>query len=251
MNLTSNRPRVLVLSARGTNRDHELAAALELAGAVAEIRLVTELRRRAGDWSDYQLVAVPGGFSHGDALGAGRLLGLDLVTWFGDHLRAHIERGRPVIGICNGFQALVRAGVLPGRDEPAVLTHNASGRFECRWVDLLAEPISPWTASLDGPLRCPVAHGEGRWVGPVDGVALRYAEPKGNGPAGGSYPANPNGSDDDVAGVVDPTGLVLGLMPHPEDHVLARHDPHRRRASSGRGLCLPLFEAGVAHAAKT
>ncbi|MEM9036258.1 MAG: phosphoribosylformylglycinamidine synthase subunit PurQ [Actinomycetota bacterium] len=256
MNTTSTRPRVLVLSARGTNRDLELAAAFELVGADAEIRLVTQLRRDEGDWSGYQLVAVPGGFSHGDALGAGRLLGLDLATWFGDRLRGHIERGRPVIGICNGFQALVRAGFLPGGpaggcEEPAVLTHNESGRFECRWVDLLPEPISPWTASLDGPLRCPVAHGEGRWVGPVDRVALRYAEPKGNGPAGGAYPANPNGSIDDVAGVVDATGLVLGLMPHPEDHVLARHDPHRRRGSARQGSCLPLFEAGVAHAAHT
>lgn len=247
----SSRPRVLVLSAPGTNRDGELASAFELAGATAEIRLLSRLRREPDDWSGYQIVAVPGGFSHGDALGAGRLLGLDLVTWFGDRLRSHIERGRPVIGICNGFQALVRAGLLPGTDEPAVLAHNRSGRFECRWVELLPAPVSPWTAPLQGPLRCPVAHGEGRWVGPVDSAAFRYAEPKGTGAAGGAYPANPNGSDDDVAGVVDATGLVLGLMPHPEDHVLARHDPHRRRGRAGAGSCLPLFEAGVAHAAQT
>ncbi|MEO1065406.1 MAG: phosphoribosylformylglycinamidine synthase subunit PurQ [Actinomycetota bacterium] len=243
-------PTALVLSARGTNRDGELAAAFELAGARAEVRLVSELRGDGIDWADYQLVAVPGGFSHGDALGAGRLLGLDLLTWFGDELRAHLERGRPIIGICNGFQALVRAGFLPGGDaEPAVLAHNDVGRFECRWVELLPEPGSPWTDRLDGPVRCPVAHGEGRWVGPVDRVAFRYADDKGD-RAGGAYPANPNGSLDDVAGVFDPTGLVLGLMPHPEDHVLPRHDPHRRRRAWS-GSCLPLFEGGVAHAADT
>ncbi|MEM9711258.1 MAG: phosphoribosylformylglycinamidine synthase subunit PurQ [Actinomycetota bacterium] len=243
-------PRALVLSARGTNRDGELAAALELAGAETDIRLVSELRERGDDWSGYQLVAVPGGFSHGDALGAGRLLGLDLAGWFGDRLAAHVERGRPVIGICNGFQALVRAGMLPGADDgPALLAHNDSGRFECRWVELLPQPGSPWTSRLDEPIRCPVAHGEGRWVGPSDRVAFRYADHKGD-PAGGAYPANPNGSADDIAGVFDPTGLVLGLMPHPEDHVLTRHDPHRRRRPWS-GSCLPLFEGGVAHAAAT
>jgi phosphoribosylformylglycinamidine synthase subunit PurQ / glutaminase len=246
------KPRVLIPVAPGTNRDGDLAHAFALAGADPDRVPLSALRDGSRRVGDYQLLGLAGGFSYGDALGAGRLLGLDLATWFTDELHAAVDAGMPVLGICNGFQALVRAGLLPGTGHPAVLTGNASGRFECRWVTL-AVPASTslWTAGLDEPLRCPASHGEGRLevedAGALAGqglVAFRYADDAGS-PAGGAFPANPNGSVADIAGLTNPAGTVLGLMPHPEDHVLDRHDPLRGR--DGRtGRCLPLFRAGVA-----
>lgn len=252
-----SRPRALVLHARGTNRDSDMSRALEIAGAEPEIVPLTVLRERDADWTRYQLLAVPGGFSHGDALGAGRLLGLELSGYFSDQVHALADGGVPVIGVCNGFQALVKAGILPGDGAPATLTHNARGRFECRWVELLPSGDSFWTSELAEPIRCPVAHGEGRFVTNAEEasrlyatgrVAFVYADDKGEA-AGGAYPANPNGSVDDIAGVVGPGGNVIGLMPHPEDHVLDVQDlSHGRRPRPGN--CLPLFRNGVEHAAQ-
>ncbi len=240
------KPRALVVHARGTNRDRELADALDLAGADVDIVPLTVLRDSCRPWSDWQMLAIPGGFSHGDALGAGRIFALDLMTWFGDQLRNMTETGAPIIGVCNGFQTLVQAGILPGTGRPATLAPNVSQRFECRWVTLEPLPGNIWTEGLDSPLRCPVAHAEGRYVGEIGRPALRYLDGKDQ-PARGTYPANPNGSVADIAGVTDPTGTVLGLMPHPEDHVLARQDPDRGRRGRPR-LCLDLFRNGVNHA---
>ncbi|MFT7599311.1 MAG: phosphoribosylformylglycinamidine synthase I [Acidimicrobiales bacterium] len=258
-------PRVLIPVALGTNRDHDLAVAFKAAGAEAECVPLTVLRSGEVRLDDFQILGVPGGFSYGDALGAGRLLGLDLAGWFADQLHEAVARQMPIIGICNGFQALVRAGLLPRNTQPdgessirtgAVLTENLSHKFECRWVSL--DPVSKrsvWTSELTEPLRCPIAHGEGRFVSDdlevleaADQVALRYVNADGS-PAAEHYPANPNGSAGDVAGVCDPSGLVLGLMPHPEDHVNHRQDPLRGRGPDGQGgggLCLGLFAAGVA-----
>ncbi len=242
------KPRVLIPVALGTNRDGDLADAFEAAGADADRVPLSALRSGEKKLSDYQVLAVPGGFSYGDALGAGRLLGLDLVEWFGEQLNAAVAAEMPIFGVCNGFQALVRAGLLPG-NRKAVLSHNQSGRFECRWVTLLPESNSIWTSNLHEPLRCPVAHGEGRFV--VDDlaalessgqIAFRYGAADGS-RAGEAYPANPNGSVGDVAGVVDSTGLILGMMPHPEDHILDRQNPLRGRTTGGN--CLPLFQAGI------
>ncbi len=255
----SSRPRVLIPVALGTNRDHDLALAFEAAGAEAVSVPLSALRSGEVSLSGFQMLGVPGGFSYGDALGAGRLLGLDLSGWFAEQLAAAIDREMPIIGVCNGFQALVSAGLLPGespsgKGSKAVLTANQSHVFECRWVTLRPEPNSNsvWIQNLAEPLRCPVAHGEGRFVADdlaaIEGagqVALRYANADGS-PAGTLYPANPNGSAGGVAGVSDASGLVLGLMPHPENHILDRHDPLRGRVGAGLGRCLPLFAAGVA-----
>ena len=249
--MTSPRPSVLIPVAPGTNRNHELALAFDAAGADAYEVPLAALRQGETSLDQYQILALPGGFSYGDALGAGRLLGLDLVTWFQDQLLGAQERQMPMIGICNGFQALVHAGLLPGRDSAdAALVANKNGRFECRWVWL--EPASTssiWTTDLHQPIWCPVAHGEGRFVtsdlakvGDADQIAFRYVDGHGKS-AEGLYPINPNGSTDDIAGICDSSGLILGMMPHPEDHVFARQSPHRRRENGNR--CLPLFEAGV------
>lgn len=253
------KPKVLIPVALGTNRDGDLADAFALAGAEPQQVPLSALRSGDVKMGDYQMLAVPGGFSYGDALGAGRLLGLDLAGWFGDQLHTAVASEKPIFGVCNGFQALVRAGVLPGGDDDAVLAANTGDRFECRWVTL--EPSSMksiWVNGLDEPLRCPIAHGEGRYVTDQldalhlnDQIALRYVDlDKGVATAADeSYPANPNGSVDDIAGVCDASGLVLGLMPHPENHVRDRQDPLRGRLVRGladRGNCLSLFRSGVA-----
>jgi phosphoribosylformylglycinamidine synthase len=167
------------------------------------------------------------------------MLALDLMVGLGVALEEYVATGRPLIGICNGFQVLTRAGLLPG-----ALGHNAHGRFECRWVELAPDPASIclWTGGIDDPIHCPIAHGEGRYVHPdpaqlaaAGQVALRYRSP------------NPNGSIDAIAGVCNAAGNVLGLMPHPENHVIARQHPHPPTAGD-RHLGLRLFRNGVAAA---
>ncbi len=253
-------PPVLVLHATGTNRDREAARAVELAGGKPAILHVNELRARPARLHDFAMLILPGGFSYGDALGAGRLLAADLRWLFHDELARFVESGKPVLGICNGFQALVKSGWLPGPPAAGVqatLTRNASNRFECRWVWLEPDARSPcvFTRGLAGSIHCPVAHGEGRFVPREEAVltglearhqvALRYAAAAG-GPAG--YPDNPNGSVGGVAGICNERGNVLGLMPHPEDHVAAWQRPDWTRGGQG-GSGLVLFAQGVRYAA--
>ena len=259
------KPRALILHATGTNRDMDAAAALSLAGAEPEVVHINQLRRKEKRWQDYQMLVIPGGFSYADALGAGKLFALDLKVYFADEAGAFVAAGKPVIGICNGFQALVKAGLLPthqpeqrlGADVQATLTFNASGKFECRWVNLI--PSSQkclWTRDLHEIITCPVAHGEGNFVvaRPLDlerlrlqdQIALVYAGEDGI-PAGGAYPDNPNGSLVDIAGICNPQGNVLGLMPHPEDHILPLQHPRRTRGAEMRSG-LPLFRNGVEYA---
>jgi phosphoribosylformylglycinamidine synthase I len=235
------RVKAIVISGPGTNRDGDAALALRLAGADPSIVSASELVEHPDLLHDARLAVVAGGFSYGDALGAGRMLALDLTVGLGDALREFVAAGRPLIGICNGFQVLTRTGLLPG-----ALGHNTQGRFECRWVELAPQPRSRcvWTMGLDEAVHCPIAHGEGRYVHPdtdalaADGqVALRYRG------------SNPNGSMADIAGVCDTSGMVLGLMPHPENHVVARQHPHHRRGGGGSvHLGLRVFENGVDYA---
>jgi phosphoribosylformylglycinamidine synthase subunit PurQ / glutaminase len=237
--------KVLILHAPGTNRDGDVAYAVSKAGGLPDVRPLASLRQKEVSWRDYSMLVLPGGFSYGDALGAGRLWALDLNTWFQDQLHEFAITGKPVIGICNGFQALVKSGVLPGSGFSATLTFNASGKFECRQVRLNPNPSnpSPWLEGLK-PILCPVAHGEGRFL-VQDGrelcsqqVALTYACPDGS-PALSAYPYNPNGSPGDVAGITNPEGNILGLMPHPEDHIYHHQHPRwTREERDGQGLSL-------------
>lgn len=232
-----SRPTALVLAAAGTNRDHDVAFALDLAGAEPRITLLSELIERPSLLDSGQMVVIAGGFSYADALGAGRMFALQLEHRVGDALRAFVAASKPVIGICNGFQVLTRTGLLPG-----ALGHNESGHFQCQWVTLEA-PASRciWTRELT-MIDCPIAHGEGRYthgnaaaLAAAGQVALRYSN------------GNPNGSVDDIAGVCDATGAVLGLMPHPENHVIARQYPGFTNGAHG-ALGLTLFEQGVRYA---
>lgn len=236
----------LVIAGPGTNRDPAAARALRLAGAEAEIARSAALLAEPGRLDHYQLLVIAGGFSHADALGAGRMLALELMRGANGALAAaltgFVERGGAILGICNGFQVLTRTGLLPG-----ALGHNAQGRFECSWVEL--EPVpsrSIWMDGIESIIECPIAHGEGRYVHPdpeallaAGQVAVRYRG------------RNPNGSVADIAGVCDTTGRVMGLMPHPEDHVLATQHPRYRFGPQNSPthqhdtLGLQIFRAGV------
>ncbi len=249
-------PRVLVLHANGTNRDRDAALACELAGGQAEIVHVNQLLKGDRQLRDYHMLVVPGGFSYGDDLGAGKLWSVDLQRRLDQDMGQFVTEGRPVLGICNGFQALVKAGLLPGGSgHPATLTYNASAHFECRWVYLQPNVNSSclFTEGINEPIYCPVAHGEGRlatdsataealWK---DGlVPLTYIEADGSSAA---YPANPNGSIRDIAGLCNRGGNVFGLMPHPEDHVFFWQHPQWHRGAVGMDG-LRLFQNGVKRA---
>jgi phosphoribosylformylglycinamidine synthase len=257
-------PKVIILHVSGTNRDAEAARAVELAGGAPEVVHMNQLRQGERNLNDYAMLLLPGGFSYGDALGAGARLALDLRVYFEDQLREFVDSGRLVLGICNGFQTLVKCGLLPGdAQDPGqvqitrrtTLTENASGHFECRWVHLAANPNSPasYLGEINELIFCPVAHGEGNFQ-VVDEITLnalardnlitfRYVDAEGD-PVGGVYPLNPNGSVADIAGICNAAGNVVGLMPHPEDHVVPIQNPLGRRDRLG----LPLFTAMI-HAA--
>lgn len=237
-------PRVLVLRAPGTNCDAEAVHAFELAGAVVESVHVAALRENPRRLREFQILVVPGGFSYGDDVAAGRVLALQLQHFLADALRQFRDREKLILGICNGFQAILKAGLIVPADEDgplASLAGNDSGRFEDRWVELAVTPgACPFLTGLDR-LRVPVAHGEGRFVcrqewilrglAQTGQIVLRYS--------GDGYPHNPNGSQDDVAGMCDASGRVLGLMPHPERHVYPTQYPGWTRtglAAEGDGL---------------
>jgi phosphoribosylformylglycinamidine synthase len=261
------KPKALILQARGTNRDPDVAEALTLAGADPQPVPLNELRAGKKQFADYQMLVVAGGFSYADALGAGKLLALDLNSYFNEEISKFVVSGKPVIGICNGFQALVKSGILPSQrienreqrvvEANATLTFNAQGHFECRWVTL--KPVSQkciWTKGLNELIECPIAHGEGNFQTseffPLssfidnDQIAITYVRADGSS-ANGDYPINPNGSILDIAGICNPQGNVLGLMPHPENHIHSYQHPNWTRGVQGRSG-LTLFQNGVNYA---
>jgi phosphoribosylformylglycinamidine synthase len=208
--------------------------------------------------ADFQILALPGGFSYGDDVASGRIFANELKCKLGDSLRDFIRQGKLIIGICNGFQILVKSGLLPGNEameQDASLIINDSGKFEDRWVYLKSKSKNQkskigqrcvWTKGLPEVIYLPVAHGEGKFV-VKDKAALnrlqvnhqivfQYCDEDGN-LAG--YPCNPNGSFKNIAGICDDTGRILGLMPHPERHIDFTHHPRwtsLRKRKEGDGL---------------
>ncbi|MGQ0645037.1 MAG: phosphoribosylformylglycinamidine synthase I [Elusimicrobiota bacterium] len=257
--------KALVLRCAGTNCDEETALALEEAGAAPERVHVNALIGGEKKLKDYQLLAIPGGFSFGDDIASGKVLANKLLNHLREPLEEFLRARKPVIGVCNGFQVLVKCGLLPGLDLwddrlTATLTANDSGKFECRWIHLKTEPARcPFVKGLPEVFPLPVAHGEGKFVPESDGlyrlleknrqIAFRYVDGRGR---RAGYPANPNGSRGGVAGVCNAQGNVLGLMPHPERYAFARQHPAwtRLRAGGRHGPGLILFKNAVRYAKK-
>jgi phosphoribosylformylglycinamidine synthase subunit PurQ / glutaminase len=263
-------PRVLVLRAPGTNCDHETAHAFARCGAVAERLHLFRLLEQPALLGQAQILCIPGGFSYGDDVGAGAIFGTHLRTRLADGLRSFVDAGKLVLGICNGFQVLMRSGLLPSgvsgqtsaeaTAPEATLTWNASGRYTDRWVHTAVPETRCVFLNGLSRLDLPVAHAEGRIVPrssetvatwrAAGQIALQYADPKTGTTADDTLPAplNPNGSYANIAGLCDPTGRVFGLMPHPERHMDATQHPQWTRrdtdpAAEGDGLAI--FRNGV------
>lgn len=243
------KPRILILRAPGANCDLETEFAFEQAGGLPERVHVYRLREQPQLLLKYQVLVIPGGFTYGDDVAAGKILANQLQHFLGDTLRQFRDKERLILGICNGFQTLLKAGMIvtPDEDGPqATLTHNACGKFEDRWIFLQARPgKSPFLKGISR-MHLPIAHGEGNFIcreewilkglEQAGQVVLKYVDSEGK---PGAYPVNPNGAQGDVAGVCDVTGRVLGLMPHPERHVLPTQHPQWTRhglADAGDGL---------------
>lgn len=262
--------RVLVLTGYGINCDYETAHAFAMdeVGATAERVHVNDLLddggRAAVQLHDYDIFVVPGGFSFGDNIAAGRVLANKLRVHLAGPLTEFVEDGKLVLGICNGFQVLAKMGLLPATRglcarQDATVTYNDSGRFEDRWVHLQVEPESPcvFTRGLKG-LYFPVRHGEGKVIARSPRllrewedrqlIPLRYVAPDGS---AATYPWNPNGSVNDIAGLCDPTGRIFGLMPHPEAYLYRTNHPRwtrERVPAVGQGVAL--FRNAVRHAVR-
>ena len=231
-----NKVRTLILRAPGTNCDVETAFAFQQAGAETDKVHVNQLIHREKKLSTYQIMVVPGGFTYGDDIAAGKVLANELRLKLGEDVLRFIENGGLILGICNGFQVLVKAGILPqpadGSPSLMTLATNDSGKFECRWVHLAVNQASPcvFTEGIDS-MYLPVAHGEGKVVASDvmsdSDKVLRYTDEQGNSQAG--YPHNPNGSVDNVAGICDSSGRIFALMPHPERHIRGTQHPQWTR----------------------
>ncbi len=254
-------PRALVLRTAGTNCDQETKHAFERAGAVTELAHINWLSASDAPLANVQILALPGGFTYGDDIAAGKILAVELMHSMRRHLQDFIFAGGVIIGICNGFQVLVKTGLLPDArilaadDRPLTLTHNDSGKFEARWVRLqTAHNTVSIFAAANESMELPVAHGEGRLVARDAGVVkdlidagqvvYRYASASGGVPV---YPDDPNGSVDNIAGICDKSGRVLGLMPHPERYVSGWQHPRwtREGRENAEGDGLRVFRRAV------
>jgi len=244
-------PRVLILRAPGANCDLETEFAFQKAGGQPERLHINRLRDAPSLLGNYQVLVIPGGFTYGDDVAAGKILANQLSVFLSDELRRFRDQEKLILGICNGFQAILKAGLLmpPDEDGPlATLAHNTHGRFEDRWIHLKATPGKCVFLKGYSQLHLPIAHGEGNFVvrqewmlkglDQAGQIVLRYVDADGK---PGPFPINPNGSMGDVAGLCDATGRVMGLMPHPERHILPTQHPQWTRlglASEGDGMRL-------------
>lgn len=267
------KPSVIVLRTAGTNCDKEMAFAFEAAGAETELVHINELTSHRRELNDYHILALPGGFTYGDDIASGKIFANVLKFKLEDPLQKFIEDGKLIIGICNGFQILVKAGLLPNlsgdfQTIEATLTLNDSNKFEDRWVYLKKSKIRNqkskciWTEGINKIIHLPIAHGEGKFI-PRDSkilramkenglIALEYVDEKGQ---RRGFPFNPNGSVDNIAGICDRTGRIFGLMPHPERHISFYQSPQwtrtvRKAPDGGEGDGLVIFKNGVKFAKK-
>ena len=252
-------PKVLVLRAPGINCERETHHAFALAGGAPEYVHVKKLLQQPDLLDQFQIFMVPGGFAYGDDIASGRVLANEIGRKMGDRLTNFIDRGGLALGICNGFQALVKLGLLPRTgggtlDQQVTVCHNLSNHYECRWVTLKSQPNRCVFLDDDLTLRFPAAHAEGylmtkdadqlRLLDEEGYIALSYVDQDGNKTT--DYPTNPNGSPAGCAGLTDVTGRVLGMMPHPDRAYLPHNMPGWTRdglATKGDGMAI--FESMV------
>ena len=252
--------RTLIIRAPGTNCDAETAFAFQQAGAIVSRVHVNQLIRRHEQLSNHQILVIPGGFTYGDDISAGKVLANELRLKLGEDIRNFIDGGGLILGICNGLQVLVKAGILPmlsnGKEQTITLAANDSGKFECRWVYLKVNEDSPclFTKGIDR-LYLPVANGEGKVVTSADtfsglSIALYYTDEQGNTNVG--YPCNPSGSEKNIAGICDTSGRIFALMPHPERHIRGTQHPRWTREGAKKyGDGFQIFLNAVRWAAKS
>jgi phosphoribosylformylglycinamidine synthase len=255
----------IVLTGFGINCDNETRQALVRAGAEVRRIHLNDLVDDPSQLDSAAILAIPGGFSFGDDVASGKILANRLRFKLGAPLQKFIADGKLVIGICNGFQVMVKMGLLPLFDgefrQEVTLTNNDSARFENRWITLAKDPATRcvWVEGIDR-LELPIRHGEGKFI-PMDEsvlarlkangqIAFRYCRPDGS-PANNEFPFNPNGAVEDIAGICDPTGRVFGLMPHPEAFVDRENHPRWTRMGDElpeEGFGLRVFRNAVAYA---
>ncbi len=241
-------PKALVLRSAGTNCDRETKFALEQAGFAADRVHLFRVMENPAILRDYQFLLFPGGFSYGDDIASGKIFANQLLHRLAEPLNEFVGAGKLVLGICNGFQIMIKAGLLPwGKvntaeaHRDATLAWNDCGRFEDRWVHLRSDSDKCVFLPKGELIALPIAHGEGKFVPRDQGIldtlrqndqiSLRYVDAQGN---SGGFPVNPNGSTDDIAGLCDPTGRVMGLMPHPERFVDITQHPQWTRGKVTR-----------------
>lgn len=263
-------PRALILTGYGINCEEETAFCFNQAGAKSTIVHINDLI--AGDYklSDFEIMAFPGGFSYGDDTGSGNAMANKIYNNIRDEILEFARSDKLVIGICNGFQMITNLGLVPAIDEKygerqAALMHNKQARYECRWIHIKRQSQKCiWLRDIEH-MPLPMAHGEGNFycepetleiLKQNDQIALRYCDNEGN-LANGVYPINPNGALEDIAGVCDPSGRILGLMPHPEryNHFTNLHNWQREKERLLRegknlpeeGLGLKIFKNAVSY----
>lgn len=246
--------KVCILRSDGTNCDNELAFAFEKVGGKSFFVHVNELRDKSVQLSDFQILAFPGGFSYGDDIASGKILAIEMISFLKNEVQKFVNRGGVVVGICNGFQTLIRTGLLPfGNlgEMDATLAHNDSGHFECRWVRLSTNKNNK-ASLIDGIVDMgwySVNHGEGKLLASKEVidkiekqnlVVFRYVDEKGNPTQ--TYPKNPNGSTNAIAGICNPSGRIFGMMPHPEKFIDLSQYPNSKREGIKKPHGLQIFE---------
>lgn len=223
------KPKVLVITGYGINCEEETAKSFNMAGGESKIMHINDIITNPKVLDEFKIMVFPGGFSYGDDTGSGNAMANKILNNIQDYLLKFIEKDNLVAGICNGFQILVNLGLLPAIDKnykmrQAALMPNKSARLQCRWIYLKKEDNNcVWTKGVDF-IHLPVAHGEGNFYVKEDvlkkmkenkQIVFKYVKEDGT-PANGEFPINPNGAMEDIAAITDPTGKILGIMPHPE-----------------------------------
>jgi len=254
-------PKAIILTGYGINCDRETAYAFQKAGAEARRVHINDLIDGYDQLDRYQILAFPGGFSYGDDISSGKVLANRVKAHLTEPLTQFIDKGGLVIGICNGFQVMIKCGLLGSPDgavfnQAATLTYNDSNRYEDRWVYLRPEGDRCVFTRGIKTLYLPIAHGEGKFFAPppilqdleqAGCVTLRYSDEAG-GPADRRFPLNPNGSLNDIAGICDPSGRIFGLMPHPERFLFFTQHPYWTRLATtykAKGEALPREGLGM------